>query len=183
MWSFQGTGPLNTLRSSSNVRGTQHRKTSSSRLLGRRSQGLRFEVLPELRHVPGDPHCFRIVFLLFYLAFRAPTVVPGKLQTMMELGGDVRPRARSRSGSPSQDADRFLPLLASFFFFILIGNLFEVIRGSASPRTVVLAFPLTLAIIAWLTYNGVGHREARVLRLPEAHASSARLPPCCGTHS
>ena len=98
---------------------------------------------------------FGIMFLLFYLAFRAPTVVPGKLQTMMELGLTF---VREQIAIPvlGQDADRFLPLLASFFFFILIGNLFEVIPGFSFSANSRVAFPLTLAIIAWLTYNGVG---------------------------
>ena len=98
---------------------------------------------------------FGIMFLLFYLAFRAPTVVPGKLQTMMELGVAF---VREQIAIPvlGQDADRFLPLLASFFFFILIGNLFEVIPGFSFSANSRVAFPLTLAIIAWLTYNGVG---------------------------
>jgi len=98
---------------------------------------------------------FAIMFLLFYLAFRAPTVVPGKLQTMMELGVAF---VREQIAIPvlGKDADRFLPLLASFFFFILIGNLFEVIPGFSFSANSRVAFPLTLAIIAWLTYNGVG---------------------------
>jgi len=98
---------------------------------------------------------FGIMFLLFYLAFRAPTVVPGKLQTMMELGVSF---VREQIAIPvlDQNADRFLPLLASFFFFILIGNLFEVIPGFSFSANSRVAFPLTLAIIAWITYNGVG---------------------------
>ena len=69
---------------------------------------------------------FGIMILLFYLAFREPTVVPGKLQTMMELGVQF---VREQIAIPvlGPDADRFMPLLASLFFFILIGNLFEVV--------------------------------------------------------
>jgi F-type H+-transporting ATPase subunit a len=53
-------------------------------------------------------------------------------------------------------ADRFLPLLVMFFFFIFFMNMFEVapwVNFSASSR---VAFPLVLAVIAWLTYNAVG---------------------------
>jgi F-type H+-transporting ATPase subunit a len=98
---------------------------------------------------------FAVMFLLFFLAFRSPTVVPNKLQAMMELGVSF---VREQIAIPvlGPDADRFLPLLASLFFFILIGNLFEVfpfVSFSANSRA---AFPLTLAIIAWVTYNAVG---------------------------
>jgi F-type H+-transporting ATPase subunit a len=98
---------------------------------------------------------FGIMILLFYLAFREPTVVPGKLQTMMELGVQF---VREQIAIPvlGPDADRFVPLLAAFFFFILIGNLFEVIPGFSFSANSRVAFPLTLAIIAWVTYNAVG---------------------------
>jgi len=101
---------------------------------------------------------FVIMFVLFYLAFRSPTVVPGKLQTAMELGVSF---VREQIAIPvlGQDGDRFLPLLASLFFFILIGNLFEVIPGFSFSANSRVAFPLTLAIIAWFTYNIVGIRK------------------------
>jgi F-type H+-transporting ATPase subunit a len=93
---------------------------------------------------------FGIMFLLFFLAFRRPTVVPGKLQTLLELGVAF---VREQIAIPvlGQHADRFLPLLASFFFFILIGNLFEVIPGFNFSANSRVAFPLTMAIIAWVT--------------------------------
>jgi F-type H+-transporting ATPase subunit a len=99
-----------------------------------------------------------IVLALFFFAFRRPTVVPGKLQAMMELGIQF---VREQIAIPvlGSDADRFLPLLASFFFFILIGNLFEVfplVNFSANSRVM---FPLILAVISWLTYNAVGIRK------------------------
>ena len=56
-------------------------------------------------------------------------------------------------------ADRFLPLLVTFFFFIFFMNMFEIapwVNFSASSR---VAFPLVLATIAWVTYNAVGMRN------------------------
>jgi len=84
--------------------------------------------------------------------------VPGKFQLLMELGVQfvqeniAEPMLGSRAGA-------FMPLLASFFFFILIGNLFEVFPGinfSASSR---VAIPLVLALISWVTYNAVGIKK------------------------
>jgi F-type H+-transporting ATPase subunit a len=99
-----------------------------------------------------------IVFALFYFAFRRPKAVPGKFQLLMELGVQfVRENVAIPMLGP--DADRFMPLLAGFFFFILISNLFEVLPGfnfSASSR---VAIPLVLAIISWVTYNAVGVRR------------------------
>src|SRR4029079_7651789 len=99
-----------------------------------------------------------VVLALFYLAFRKPTVVPGRLQSLMELGIEF---VRENIAIPmlGQAADRFMPLLLAFFFFILIGNLFEVfplVNFSASSR---VAIPLALALVSWVTYNAVGIRK------------------------
>ena len=96
-----------------------------------------------------------IYLLLFFFAFRNARTVPGKLQSLMELGLEfVREQIAMPMLGPA--ADRFLPLLVTFFFFIFFMNMFEVapwVNFSASSR---VAFPLVLALIAWITYNAVG---------------------------
>ena len=96
-----------------------------------------------------------VYVLLFFLAFRRPRTVPGKLQSLMEMGlGFVREQIAMPMLGPA--ADRFLPLLVTLFFFILFMNMFEVapwVNFSASSR---VAFPLVLALVAWVTYNAVG---------------------------
>jgi F-type H+-transporting ATPase subunit a len=114
----------------------------------------------------GIEFCFKFIMalvtasvllylLLFFLAFRKPRTVPGRLQSLMEMGvGFVREQIALPMLGPV--ADRFLPLLATLFFFILFMNIFEVapwVNFSASAR---VAFPLVLAVVAWLTYNAVG---------------------------
>lgn len=96
-----------------------------------------------------------LVIALFFFAFRKPKVVPGKLQALMELGIQF---VREQIALPmlGHDADRFMPLLASFFFFILIANFFEVIPGVNFAPTSRVAIPLFLATVSWVTYNGVG---------------------------
>jgi F-type H+-transporting ATPase subunit a len=97
-----------------------------------------------------------LVYLaLFFLAFRRPRVVPGKLQSLMELGlGFVREQIALPMLGPA--AERFLPLLVTLFFFILFMNMFEVAPWVNFAATSRVAFPLTLAVISWLTYNAVG---------------------------
>ena len=96
-----------------------------------------------------------VYLLLFFFAFRKPRVVPGKLQSLMELAvGFVREQIALPMLGPA--AERFMPLLATLFFFILFMNAFEVapwVNFSASARVI---FPGILAAIAWLTYNVVG---------------------------
>ena len=96
--------------------------------------------------------------LLFFLAFRRPKVVPGKLQSLMEVGVQF---VRENIAVPmiGADGDRFLPLLVTLFFFIFLGNLLEVIPGINFSANSRIAFPLVLAAIAWVTYNWVGVRK------------------------
>ncbi|HEY7400768.1 MAG TPA: F0F1 ATP synthase subunit A [Actinomycetota bacterium] len=100
-----------------------------------------------------------LLFLaLFYFGFRRASVVPGRMQSLMELGvGFVREQiALPMLG---HDADRFLALLASLFFFILLGNLFEVAPWVNFSHNSRVAFPLVLAVISWVTYNWQGIRK------------------------
>ena len=96
-----------------------------------------------------------IVVVLFFLAFRRPQAVPGKFQALMELGIQfVREQIAIPMLGPI--AARYLPLLTSFFFFILIANFFEVLPGFSLAPTSRIAIPLVLAVISWVTYNGAG---------------------------
>jgi F-type H+-transporting ATPase subunit a len=97
-----------------------------------------------------------VAFLaLFFFAFRKPKIVPGKFQMTMEAGiGFVRDQIVIQMIGP--DGLKFLPLLATFFFFILLGNLLEVTPFIMFPLNSRLAFPVVLALIAWVTYNAVG---------------------------
>jgi F-type H+-transporting ATPase subunit a len=96
-----------------------------------------------------------IYVLLFLFAFRKPKVVPGRFQALMELAIDfVREQIALPMLGPV--ADRFLPLLATFFFFILFMNFFEVGPWVNFAATSRVAIPLGLAIVSWVTYNAVG---------------------------
>lgn len=96
-----------------------------------------------------------VYVLLFFLAFRAPRPVPGRLQSLMELGlAFVREQIAMPMLGPA--SERFLPLLVTLFFFILFMNLLEVTPMINLAPTSRVAIPLTLAVISWVTYNGVG---------------------------
>jgi F-type H+-transporting ATPase subunit a len=92
---------------------------------------------------------------LFFFGLRRTTVVPGKLQSLVELGIEfVRDNVARPMIGP--EGDRFLPLLATLFFAILFWNIFEVapaINFSSNSR---IAFPIIMALVAWVTYNAVG---------------------------
>jgi F-type H+-transporting ATPase subunit a len=119
--------------------------------------------------IAGFDTCFNfIIFLvvlttlitvgLFYFALRRPKLVPGKLQLVAELGVQF---VRENIAVPmlGTDASKFMPLLTSFFFFILVANLFEVAPFFSLSANSRLAFPFVLALISWFTYNGVGIKK------------------------
>jgi F-type H+-transporting ATPase subunit a len=117
----------------------------------------------------GVSFCFNFIFfllviafaayiLLFILAFRKPQIVPGKFQVLMESGvGFVRDQITLQMIGP--EGLPFLPFLATLFFFIFLGNILEVVPGVNFPLNSRLAFPLVMAVIAWVVYNTVGIRK------------------------
>ena len=99
-----------------------------------------------------------VTIALFYFALRKPRIVPGKLQLIVELGVEF---VRENIAVPmlAQDATKYMPLLTSFFFFILVMNLFEVLPGFSLSASSRLAFPFVLAMISWVTYNVAGIKK------------------------
>jgi F-type H+-transporting ATPase subunit a len=97
-----------------------------------------------------------LLFLaFFFFALRRPQVVPGKLQSLAEMGIQF---VRENIALPmlGPDSDRYLPLLATFFFAIFFWNIFEVVPAINFSSNSRIAFPLVMAVISWVTYNAVG---------------------------
>ena len=105
---------------------------------------------------------FLTFILLFVLAFRRPKVVPGKFQLLMESGlGFVREQIIMQMIGP--EGLGWLAFLSTLFFFIFLGNILEVIPGVGFPLNSRLAFPLVMALTAWVVYNTVGIRKHGLL--------------------
>ena len=100
-----------------------------------------------------------LLFLVtFFVAFRKPSIVPGKFQALMEMGVEfVREQIVLQMIGP--EGLPFFALLATFFFMILFENILEVIPGINFSPNSRLAFPAVLAVISWVTYNTVGIRR------------------------
>jgi F-type H+-transporting ATPase subunit a len=117
-------------------------------------------------NVGGVDLCFNfITFLIvlgmiaflsfFFFALRKPRVVPTRMQTIAESGiSFVRENIAIQMIGP--EGDRFMPLLCTLFFAIFFWNTFEIIPGLNFSSNSRLAFPLVMALIAWVTYNTVG---------------------------
>lgn len=95
------------------------------------------------------------VAAFFYAAARRPSLVPGKLQFAAESGynfvrNGIAPDTIGREGY------RFVPYLATLFFFIAVVNISGIIPLIQLPATSKIAIPLGLAVVSWIIYNWVG---------------------------
>ncbi|MCW2680575.1 MAG: F-type H+-transporting ATPase subunit a [Frankiales bacterium] len=104
-----------------------------------------------------------LVALFFYAASRRIAagngMVPGKLQY---AGESAYGFVRNSIGLETigKEGLRFVPFLATLFFFIAVNNLFGIIPPFQLPGTSKIAIPLGLAVIVWAIYNYLGIKRA-----------------------
>jgi F-type H+-transporting ATPase subunit a len=105
-----------------------------------------------------------LVAAFFYAAARRVEatgggLVPGKLQF---AGESAYGFVRNGIGLETigKQGLRFVPFLATLFFFIAVNNLFGIIPPFQLPGTSKIAVPLGLAVIVWLIYNYLGIKRA-----------------------
>jgi F-type H+-transporting ATPase subunit a len=104
-----------------------------------------------------------IVAAFFYAASRriaaGQGMVPGKLQY---AGESAYGFVRNGIGLETigKEGLRFVPFLATLFFFIAVNNLFGIIPPFQLPGTSKIAIPLGLALIVWVIYNYLGIKRA-----------------------
>ena len=133
--------------------------------------GLQFPPVENLVKWPdwflaGTPFAFnKIAFMslvalvvpvvLFLIAGRKAKAVPTGLQNVMEASLDfIETQVIKPAIGP--DGMRYLPMLVAMFFFIWIGNMFEIIPTAHMPANARMANPLMLAVVAWVMFIGVG---------------------------
>jgi F-type H+-transporting ATPase subunit a len=98
-----------------------------------------------------------VVGTLFVVGFRNPKLVPGKLQSLLEMVVDfVRQIAIDIIGPKGL---KFVPLLTTMFVGIFVLNVAKITPFLMMPPTSRIAWPLFLAVISWLVYVGVGIKE------------------------
>jgi F-type H+-transporting ATPase subunit a len=98
--------------------------------------------------------CAGLVIGFFWAAFARPKIVPRGVQNVGELGilfvrdQILRPMMGKRG-------DGYLPFLVGLFFFIWFANLMEIIPVLQFPVMSHIAFPISLMLMVYLTYNFV----------------------------
>ena len=109
--------------------------------------------------------------LLFAIAARGD-LVPKGVQNLVEAAVDfVRNDIVLQVMGP--DGLPFLPILVSMFFFIFFCNIFEVIPIFQFPASARMAIPLSLAILTYVLYLGVG----MVKMGPIKYLKESTIPP------
>ena len=98
-----------------------------------------------------------IPVILFSLAnaHGKKSLVPNTVSNIAESSVEFIDKQVARQAI-GEEGSRYVPLLISIFFFVMIGNLFEVIPTSHMPANARMANPVVLAVVAWLTFIGVG---------------------------
>jgi F-type H+-transporting ATPase subunit a len=110
--------------------------------------------------------------LLFWLGTRRMRLVPGRFQSLIEMGlGVVRVNiAEDLLGK--KDGQRFLPIITTIFFMVLFMNLTGVIPFMNMAGTAVIGVPLVLAAVAYVTFIYAGIKKS-----PGSFLKNALFPP------
>jgi len=96
-----------------------------------------------------------IPLVLFALAIKNKELVPTGVKNLMESSLEfIEESVIAQTIGP--DGMKYLPFLASLFFFILFGNIFEVIPLIQFPSNARMAMPAFLALLVWVVYIAVG---------------------------
>ena len=101
-----------------------------------------------------------IVVILLVVGTRRMSIVPGRLQTIIEMGFDFVGRGIATDLLGRKDGERFKPLLLTIFFMVLFMNLMGVIPGINIAGTSVIAVPLMLALISYVTFIYAGIKKS-----------------------
>ncbi|MFC0863013.1 F0F1 ATP synthase subunit A [Sphaerimonospora cavernae] len=100
-----------------------------------------------------------LVCALAWSAFAKPQLVPRGMQNIGEKGYEF---VRDQVARPflGKDAERWMPLLLSLFFLILLWNVFGVIPLIQIPVASHIAFPVVFAVVIYVVkiYLGIKHQ-------------------------
>ena len=100
------------------------------------------------------------LILVFWLGTRRMTVVPGRFQSLVEMGLDLVRVNIADDVLGKKDGKRFLPLLTTIFFMVLFMNLTGVIPFLNIAGTSVIGVPLVLAVVAYVTFIYAGLKKS-----------------------
>ena len=99
-----------------------------------------------------------IVGLLYAMA-KPAAVVPGRMQFAGEMVYGFVRNGIARDNIGSAEFMRFVPYLFSIFLFVLVNNFYGLIPFLQFPSMSHIGYPLAIAILSWIVYNGAGIKK------------------------
>ncbi|MET1062414.1 MAG: F0F1 ATP synthase subunit A [Aeromicrobium sp.] len=100
-----------------------------------------------------------LIVSLFYMLARPAAVVPGRAQFAGELVYGFVRNGIARENIGSKDFQRFVPYLFTIFLFVLVNNFYGLIPFLQFPSMSHIGYPLAIAVLTWLVYNGAGIKK------------------------
>jgi F-type H+-transporting ATPase subunit a len=92
-------------------------------------------------------------------ATRKQAVVPGRLQFWTEQGYGLVRNGLARDIIGSKEFLKYVPLLVTMFFLILVNNLFGVVPPVQFPTMSRIGFPIALTLIVFVLFHAIGIRK------------------------
>ncbi len=112
------------------------------------------------------------LLLLFWLGTRRMRVIPGRGQSLIEMGLDFARINIAEDILGKKDGKRFLPLITTIFFLVLFTNITGIIPVLNIAGSSIIGLPLVLAVVAYAAFIYAG-----VKKHPGAFFKNALLPP------
>ncbi|NYJ31174.1 F0F1 ATP synthase subunit A [Galbitalea soli] len=112
------------------------------------------------------------LFLFFWLGSRRMKLIPGRFQSVVELGLDVVRVNVAEDLLGKKEGRRFLPLLTTIFFLVLGMNITGVISPLNIAGTSLIGIPIILALVSYVTFIYAGLKKH-----PGAFLKNALFPP------
>ena len=100
-----------------------------------------------------------VAYLFLAITSRRSAVVPTKTQYLGEQAYNFIRNGVGQDIIGSKEYRRYVPLLVSLFFFLVVSNLFGVVPFLTFSPFSRVSFAYGLALLVWLIYNGVGVRQ------------------------
>ena len=97
-----------------------------------------------------------LAFFFLRMTSRKAEVVPSKAQYLGEQAYDFVRNGVARDIIGEHDFMRYVPLLVSLFFFLILNNLFGIVPLLQFAPFSRVSYAYGLAALVWIIYNGVG---------------------------
>lgn len=101
-----------------------------------------------------------VLLVLFYFGTRKMTIVPGRFQSIIEMGLDFVRVQIAEELLGKKDGRRFLPLLSTIFFLTLFFNITGIIPFMNIAGSSLVGFPLVLAVVSYFSFIYAGVKKS-----------------------